>query len=136
MSFPRKVPVAQRKVNFKVRNKFLAGGMAYTVGMAAFAEYHGLFDSIRDLSSGEAQTLVQNVQLEDEKSWLRWSFKMMDKTAAKTKAVVEEQFLENLPTGVKHFLTDPRYLNFMIVVHIFSIILSMQIFTRVQNEYE
>ena len=108
MSFPRKVPVAQRKVNFKVRNRFLAGGMAYTIGMAGFAEYSGLFESIRDLSSGQAQTMVQNVQLEDEKSWVRWSFKMMDKTAAKTKAVVEEQFLETLPTGLKHFLMDPR----------------------------
>ena len=53
--------------------------------------------------------MVQDVQIEDEKSWMRWSFKMMDKTAAKTKSVVDEHFLETLPTGIKHFLTDPRY---------------------------
>ena len=69
----------------------------------------GWFNDVAVPVYPEAQSMVQDVQVEDEKSWMRWSFKMMDKTAAKTKSVVDEHFLETLPTGIKHFLTDPRY---------------------------
>ena len=109
MSFPRKVPIAKRKVNYKLRNRVLATGMAYTFGFGVISEYFGLFDNfVVDWERDDAQNLVERTQVEDEKSWGKLSMKMMDRTAEKSRRMLNDTFVENLPIGVKHYITDPK----------------------------
>ena len=109
MSFPRKVPIAKRKVNYKLRNRTLAAGMAYAVGFGVVSEYFGLFDKfVVDWERDDAQTLVEKTQLEDEKSWGKWSMKMMDRSVEKSKRIINDTFVQSLPIGVQHYITDPK----------------------------
>lgn len=111
MSFPRRVPLAKRKVDYTVRNRVLRAGMAYTVGTALVGEYFGWWDrfDLRDIHSGtEAELCVEQTQREDEKSWGRWGFRMLGRSQEMTKKFADEQFVANLPTGVQHYINDPK----------------------------
>ena len=46
MSFPRKVPLAKKKINYKFRNRLLGGGLAYAFGFGAVAMHYGFFDKV------------------------------------------------------------------------------------------
>ena len=109
MSFPRTVPLAKRKVNYKLRNRVLATGMAYTVGFGVVSQYFGLFDRfVVDWERDEAQNLVEKTQLEDEKSWSKWSMKMLTRSAEKSKRLLNDTFVESLPIGMQNYINDPK----------------------------
>ena len=111
MSFPRKVPLAKRKVNYRLRNRVLGSGMAYTIGFGMACEYFGLFDKfVVDFEKveGDAQGIVERTQVEDERSWAKWSMKMLDRSVEKSHRMMNDHFVENLPIGVKNFINDPK----------------------------
>ena len=109
MSFPRKVPIAKRKVNYKIRNRVLATGMAYTFGFGVISEYFGLFDNfVVDWERDDAQNLVERTQVEDERSWAKWSMKMLDRSVEKSQRMMNDHFVGNLPVGVQNFINDPK----------------------------
>ena len=109
MSFPRKVPLAKRKINYSIRNRFLGAGCAYALGFGLMAEYRGWFNNlIIDYDPDDAENTVHRTQIEDEKSWVIWGFKHVDRTTAKAKKVMDENFLKALPIGVQHFINDPK----------------------------
>ena len=109
MSFPRVVPIAKRKVDYKIRNRILRGGILYTVGFYGVGEYFGWFDKylmVKD--SNKPEDLLEMVQKEDEKTWTKWSMKMVDTSVEKSKRIMNDKFIENLPLGIKHAIQDPR----------------------------
>lgn len=109
MSFPRRVPLAKRKVNYKVRNRFIGAGLAYTVGVYGLGEYLGWWEKYEvGLGRDDLETFVNRTQVEDEQSWLRWSFKLMDRSKEKSKEFVDKKFVQNLPLGMQHFINDPK----------------------------
>lgn len=109
MSFPRRVPLAQRKVNYKVRNRFIGGGLAYTVGFYGVGEYLGWWDKYElGIGRDNVETFVNRTQLEDEQSWVRWSFKLMNITQEKSKEIIDKKFVQNLPLGMQHYINDPK----------------------------
>jgi len=110
MSFPRVVPIAKRKVNYKIRNRVLATGMAYTIGFGAVSGYFGLFDKfVVNWERDDALNLVEKTQVDDEKSWGKWSMKMMDRSVEKSRRIINDNFVENLPVGVQNYINDPKY---------------------------
>ena len=109
MSFPRKVPLAKRKVNYKLRNRVLGSGIAYTIGFGMACEYFGLFDKyVVDFDKADPQGIVERTQVEDEKSWGKWSMKMLDRSVEKSRRIMNDNFVENLPIGVQNFINDPK----------------------------
>ena len=61
-----------------------------------------------DWERDEAQNLVEKTQLEDEKSWSKWSMKMLDKSAEKSKRLINDTFVESLPIGMQNYINDPK----------------------------
>ena len=111
MSFPRKVPLAKRKINYTVRNRFLGGSLAYAIGVGLAGEYFGWFNHlIIDYGQDDAAATVHRTQAEDERSWAVWSFKYIDRTTARAKTLIDENFIKGLPVGVQHFINDPKYI--------------------------
>jgi len=109
MSFPRVVPIAKRKVDYKVRNRIMGTGMLYTVGFYGVGEYFGWWDQyVMDKESNSPESMIEKVQKEDEKMWSKWSMKMLDTSVEKSKRIMNDQFVENLPLGIKHLVQDPR----------------------------
>ena len=109
MSFPRKVPLAKRKINYSLRNRILGAGCAYALGFGFIADHYGWFNHlIIDYGQDDPQLIIQRTQIEDERSWVVWGFKHIDRTTAKAKKVMDENFLKNLPVGVQHFINDPK----------------------------
>jgi len=110
MSFPRKVPLAKRKINYTVRNRFLGGSLAYAIGVGLAGEYFGWFNHlIIDYGQDDPAATVHRTQAEDERSWAVWSFKYIDRTTARAKTLIDENFIKGLPVGVQHFINDPKY---------------------------
>ena len=111
MSFPRKVPLAKRKINYTVRNRFLGGSLAYAIGVGLAGEYFGWFNHlIIDYGQDDPAATVHRTQAEDERSWAVWSFKYIDRTTARAKTLIDENFIKGLPVGVQHFINDPKYI--------------------------
>eukprot|EP00092_Neocalanus_flemingeri_P000733 GFUD01000777.1.p1 GENE.GFUD01000777.1~~GFUD01000777.1.p1 ORF type:complete len:178 (-),score=65.71 GFUD01000777.1:92-625(-) len=109
MSFPRVVPIAKRKVDYKVRNRIMGASMLYTVGFYGVGEYFGWWDKyILDRENSSPEGIVKKVQEDDEKMWTKWSMKMLNTTVEKSRRIVNDQFLENMPLGMKHHVNDPR----------------------------
>ena len=109
MSFPRTVPNAKRKVNYRLRNRVLATGMAYSVGFGFVCEYFGLFDKfVANWERNDAQGLVEKTQIEDEKSWAKWTMKMMGRSSEKTKRILNDTFVGSLPIGFQNYINDPK----------------------------
>lgn len=109
MSFPRKVPLAKRKVNYKLRNRVLGSGIVYTIGCGLAFEYFGLLDKyVVDINRPDAQSLVERTQVEDEKTWQKWSMKMLDRSMEKSRRMMNDNFVESLPIGVQNFINDPK----------------------------
>ena len=79
------------------------------IGFAGVGEYFGWWD--RFLKANEkdgAQLYVDQVQLEDEKSWIKWAFKGIDRSVATSKSMVDEHFVGSLPVGMQHYINDPK----------------------------
>jgi len=97
-------------VNYKLRNRFIGAGLAYSVGVYGLGEYMGWWDKYEiGLGHDNVETFVNRTQVEDEQSWLRWSFKLMDRSQESSKAFVDKKFVQNLPLGMQHFINDPKY---------------------------
>ena len=109
MSFPRRVPLAKRKVNYKIRNRFIGAGLGYTVGVYGLGELLGWWDKYEiGLGRNNTETFVNRTQVDDERSWLMWSFKMVDRSQQKSKEIVDKQFIANLPIGMQNYINDPK----------------------------
>ena len=111
MSFPRKVPLAKKKINYTLRNRLLGGGLAYAFGFGAVAMHYGFFDKVlfEEFKPGsEAEKQVRKTQLEDEESWIKWSFRLADSSSLKAKQMIHEHFVDKLPVGLQHYINDPR----------------------------
>ena len=61
-----------------------------------------------DKESNSPGSMIEKVQKEDEKMWSKWSMKMLDTSVEKSKRIMNDQFVENLPLGIKHLVQDPR----------------------------
>lgn len=106
MSFPRVVPIAQRKIDYKLRRRIMRGGILYSVGLAGVGEYLGWWDKYNCNIPGE--DMLETVQMEDEKSWRAWTTRAMHVSSEKAQRIMNDRFVENLPLGVKHVVQDPR----------------------------
>ena len=57
---------------------------------------------------GEHGRLVERTQKDDENSWRVWTQKHMDTSTAKSKKMLDENFVANLPVGMQHYINDPK----------------------------
>ena len=106
MSFPRVVPIAQRKINNTIRRRIMRGAVLYSVGFAGVGEYLGWWDKYDyNISSDD---MLESVQRDDEKSWKKLSMNLIQTSTEKGQRILNDQFVENLPLGVKHVVQDPR----------------------------
>jgi len=108
MSFPRVVPIAKRKVDYRIRNLVTRGTVVYAVGFYGVGEYFGWWDNynINRHDENNPADIVDRVQSEDEQTWFNWSGKLLNSKASDLHKTAQERFARHMPIGLQNIIKD------------------------------
>jgi len=112
MSFPRVVPIAKRKVDYRIRNLFTRGTVVYAVGFFGVGEYFGWWDgyNINRHDENDPADIVARVQTEDEQTWFHWSGQLLNSKASDLHKAAQEKFARHMPIGLQNIIKDDEEL--------------------------
>ena len=108
MSFPRVVPIAKRKIDYRIRNLFTRGAVVYAVGFFGVGEYFGWWNKyiMGQYDENNPADLVERVQSEDEDTWFKWSGQLLNSKATDLHKTAQEKFAKHLPIGLQNIIKD------------------------------
>ena len=108
MSFPRRLPVANRKIDYRLRTRIMGGIMGYTMGCGLVGEYLGWWDNLRPLNPNNPADQVIITQMEDSQTYQSLGLKM-NHTLRNTDDMKERStqiFQNHMPVGLKAYINN------------------------------